>query len=85
MIVKVYTVRYEDTEAYSTARKAIESITNTGAYHVTYTTRDYESRIDTAITSDNVAKFITLLNKQGFLTINIDEHDVYHIDAIDVK
>jgi len=83
--MKVYTVRFEDTRAYSTARKAIESIANTGAYHVAYTTQDYNSRIDTPVTSENISKFITMLNKQGFLTIHIDEQDIYHIDAITVK
>lgn len=72
----VYVVRFEGLSVYSTARKAIESLADSGLQAYTepesWTIQqilDNNEACYTPITTENVPKLITWLNKHGFLHV----------------
>ena len=68
MLRYVYTIRYEGTHAFSTARKAIECIkTNYGEWYICFN-GDYET--ECLFNDVSTEKLIAILNKKGFMTLS---------------
>lgn len=87
--MNVYTVRYEDICAYSTARKAIEAVCWGKAIWFTASIHapnglmheiDMENK-----TEKDVVKLISVLNKQGFLTVEVFSNEHIHLDKLVVR
>lgn len=65
----VYVTRYEDMNAFSTARKAIESVLGQGWEIYTNKTNDPLKGKSWALTEKTVSKAIAQLNTEGFLSL----------------
>ena len=85
----VYTTRFETVQAFSTARKALESLIGSGKADVTEYAKvkpgaQYEEKL-VEVTEANIPRLIAFLNKKGSILVQHGGHDATRVDKVQVQ